>query len=120
MQILANPNNLVNVCRPATLILRKLVDADGSQEAPSGMIVLPGFTHSEHTLGTGVPSSSSGKSPQKHSPAPGSVYRFGFDVVYEQMKRERGLLEVVVGRLGSGESMMVLYRCERFVACLVF
>lgn len=94
VQILANPNNLVNVCRPATLILRKLVDADGSQVASGG---------------PGVPSSSSGKLAPKQSPAPGSVYRFGFNVVYEQMKRERGLLEVVVGRLGSGESMMVLY-----------
>ncbi|KAG8785802.1 hypothetical protein FRC20_000452 [Serendipita sp. 405] len=92
VQILANPNNLVNVCRPATLILRKLVDADGSQ-----------------AVGSGVPSSSAGFSAPPTATAPGTVYRFGFDVVYEQMKRERGLLEVVVGRLGGGESMMVLY-----------
>jgi engulfment and cell motility protein 1 len=40
----------------------------------------------------------------------GSVYRFGFDVVYEQMKRERNLLDVLVSRLTGSESMMVLYR----------
>jgi engulfment/cell motility protein 1 len=28
VQILANPNNLINVCRPATAILKKLVEAD--------------------------------------------------------------------------------------------
>lgn len=57
----------------------------------------------------GSASSSTGKTGPKQIPAPGSVYRFGFDVVYEQMKKERNLLEVVVGRLGGGESMMVLY-----------
>lgn len=92
MQILASPNNLVNVCRPATLILKKLVEADGSQMGVNG-----------------VPSSSTGKAGPKQTPAPGSVYRFGFDVVYEQMKRERNLLEIVVGRLSGAESMMVLY-----------
>jgi engulfment/cell motility protein 1 len=30
VQILASPNNLINVCRPATLILKKLVEADPS------------------------------------------------------------------------------------------
>lgn len=92
VQILASPNNLVNVCRPATLILKKLVEADGSQMGVNG-----------------VPSSSTGKAGPKQTPAPGSVYRFGFDVVYEQMKRERNLLEIVVGRLSGAESMMVLY-----------
>ena len=41
---------------------------------------------------------------------PGSVYRYGFDVVWEQMKGEPGLLETVVGRLGSADSVMVLNR----------
>jgi engulfment/cell motility protein 1 len=48
---------------------------------------------------------------EKLPPPPGSVYRFGFDVVYEEMKREQGLLDVVVGRIGGAESSMVLYRC---------
>ena len=38
----------------------------------------------------------------------GSVYRYGFDCVYEQMSRQRGLLEIVVGRLGSPDSVMGL------------
>ncbi|KIM26137.1 hypothetical protein M408DRAFT_330723 [Serendipita vermifera MAFF 305830] len=87
--ILASPNNLVNVCRPATLILKKLVEADGN-------------------VANNIASSSSGAG-KKSEPSPGSVYRFGFDVVYEQMRHERNLLEIVVGRLGGSESLMVLY-----------
>lgn len=87
VQILANPNNLINVCRPASAILKKLVEADprrtpdllGSRNAPP-------------------------------APEPGSVYRFGFNIVWEQMKREQGLLDIVVNRLGSADSMMGLYR----------
>ena len=61
-----------------------------------------------------IASSSSGTG-KKADPSPGSVYRFGFDVVYEQMRHERNLLEIVVGRLGGGESMMVLYRFAQFI-----
>lgn len=41
------------------------------------------------------------------------IYRFGFDVVWTEMKRERNLLEIVVGRLSGSDSMMVLYRSVR-------
>lgn len=51
---------------------------------------------------------SSSRSPQP--PQPGSIYRFGFDVVYEQMKREPGMLDILVSRLGSSDSMTVLLR----------
>jgi engulfment and cell motility protein 1 len=103
VQILASPNNLVNVCRPATLILKKLVEADGDLAAKAA-----------GSSGGGAGSSSGKSAREKFMEAmPGSVYRFGFDVVYEQMRHERNLLEIVVGRLGGGESMMVLYRCAR-------
>jgi engulfment and cell motility protein 1 len=36
------------------------------------------------------------------------VYRYGFDSVYEQMSQQRGLLEIVVNRLGSADSVMGL------------
>jgi engulfment/cell motility protein 1 len=90
VQILANPNNLINVCRPATAILKKLVEADPRRmpdliSGSGGRVVSP-------------------------APQPGSVYRFGFDIVWEQMKRERGLLDIVVNRLGSADSMMGLFR----------
>jgi engulfment/cell motility protein 1 len=90
VQILANPNNLINVCRPATAILKKLVEADPRS--------IPG------------PMSGSGSRSAPPVPPPGSVYRFGFDVVWEQMKREQGLLDIVVNRLGSADSMMAVYR----------
>lgn len=87
VQILSSSNSLINVCRPATAILKKLVEADPrSQPGP-------------------VLASSSRAPP---TAPPGSVYRYGFDVVWEQMKRERGLLETVVNRLSSADSLMVL------------
>jgi len=90
VQILANPNNLINVCRPATAILKKLVEAD-PRSTPDLISV-------------------SGSRNVPPVPQPGSVYRFGFNVVWEQMKRERGLLDIVANRLGSADSMMGLYR----------
>ncbi|KAK0189031.1 ELMO/CED-12 family-domain-containing protein [Armillaria mellea] len=60
VQILSS-QNLINVCRPATAILKKLVEADP----------------------------------------------YGFHVVFEQMRRESGLLETVINRLGSADTAMV-------------
>ncbi|KAI6164641.1 ELMO/CED-12 family-domain-containing protein [Pisolithus thermaeus] len=73
VQILSSPNSLINVCRPATVILKKLVEAD-----PANVVVAP----------------------------PGSVYRYGFQSVYEQMRRQKGSLETVVSRLGSPDTAM--------------
>ncbi|KAL4250206.1 ELMO/CED-12 family-domain-containing protein [Abortiporus biennis] len=73
---------------PATAILKKLVEADPAN-AP----------------GTHIASSS--RAPP--IPPPGSVYRYGFEVVFEQMKRESRLLETVVSRLGSADTTMALY-----------
>ncbi|KAI5123515.1 hypothetical protein M0805_006675 [Coniferiporia weirii] len=87
VQILSSSNSLINVCRPATAILKKLVEADPRSQP--GPIV-----------------SSSSRTPP--AAPPGSVYRYGFDVVWEQMRKERGLLEIVVSRLGSADSLMVL------------
>ncbi|EIW58176.1 uncharacterized protein TRAVEDRAFT_167623 [Trametes versicolor FP-101664 SS1] len=88
VQILSSETSLINVCRPATAILKKLVEADPSS-----------------TTSTNVPSTSKGPP----SPPPGSVYRYGFDVVYEQMRKEKRLLETVVNRLGSADTTMALY-----------
>lgn len=90
VQILSSPHSLVNVCRPATAILKKLVEADPTS--------VPGPL---------MPSSST--SPP--TAPPGSVYRYGFHVVFEQMRKEKGLLETVVSRLGSADTAMAQYRC---------
>jgi len=84
---LAKPQSMINVCRPATAILKKLVEAD-PRSAPGPI----------------TPSSSS----RPPVVPPGSVYRYGFDRIYDQMRRERGLLETVVGRLGTADSVTVL------------
>ncbi|KZT27925.1 hypothetical protein NEOLEDRAFT_1154882 [Neolentinus lepideus HHB14362 ss-1] len=88
VQILSSPQSLINVCRPATAILKKLVEAD-PHSAPGPLMA------------------SSSRSPP--SVPPGSVYRYGFDAVFEQMRREKGMLETVVSRLGSADTSMILY-----------
>lgn len=92
VRILSSSTSLINVCRPATAILKKLVEADPR--------VVPGPT--------GAPAASSSRAPPMAPP--GSVYRYGFDVVFEEMRREKGLVETVVSRLGSADSGMVLNR----------
>ena len=89
VQILSSPHSLINVCRPATAILKKLVEAD-PLSAP------------------GPVTASSSRSPP--AIVPGSVYRYGFRVVFEQMRKERGLLETVVSRLGSPDTAMAQHR----------
>jgi len=89
VQILSSSQSLINVCRPATAILKKLVEADPS--------TVPG-----------PQATSSSRSPA--ATQPGSVYRYGFQVVFEQMRKERGLLETVVNRLGSADTAMAQYR----------
>ncbi|THG99143.1 hypothetical protein EW026_g3135 [Hermanssonia centrifuga] len=90
VQILSSDTSLINVCRPATAILKKLVEADP--------MTAPG----PHALAA----SSSNRPPPI---PPDSVYRFGFEVVFEQMRRETSLLETVVKRLGSPDTTMALY-----------
>ncbi|KAG7094065.1 hypothetical protein E1B28_007685 [Marasmius oreades] len=85
VKILSSPQSPINVCRPATAILKKLVEAD-PMSAP------------------GPQASSSKSSPV---PPPGSVYRYGFARVFEQMSREQTMLDTVVHRLGSADTAMV-------------
>lgn len=88
VQILSSPTSPINVCRPATAILKKLVEADPA-----------------HVMSPGTSSS-------------GDVYRYGFSVVFEQMRKARGFLETVVGRLGSADTAMAQYRCVLHFATL--
>ncbi|CCL98594.1 uncharacterized protein FIBRA_00596 [Fibroporia radiculosa] len=88
VQILSSKQSLINVCRPATAILKKLVEASPAS-----------------TLTANLASSSRGPP----APPPDSVYRYGFEVVFEQMRKETRLLETVVERLGSADTTMALY-----------
>jgi engulfment and cell motility protein 1 len=91
VQILSSSQSPINVCRPATAILKKLVEADPAAAIGSG----PG---------------SSSKAPPP-IPPPDSVYRYGFEAVHNQMRKEKALLETVVNRLGSAETAVVQHRC---------
>lgn len=85
VRILSSSQSLVNVCRPATAILKKLVEADPST-APG-----PGTHHNATNQSN-------------------SVYQYGFAVVFEQIRKEPGMLETVVGRLGSADTAMAQHR----------
>ena len=89
VQILSSAQSLINVCRPATAILKKLVEAD------------PRNATGPTTVG------SSRSIPR---PPPGSVYVYGFAVVFDQMRKDSRLLETVVNRLGSADTALTLYR----------
>ena len=67
-------DNLINICRPATAILKKLVEADPmSAEGASSSTAPP-------------------------APSPGSVNQYGFDVVWEQISKEPKMFETVKQR----------------------
>ncbi|KIY71885.1 hypothetical protein CYLTODRAFT_389592 [Cylindrobasidium torrendii FP15055 ss-10] len=85
VQILSSPQSLINVCRPATAILKKLVEADPTNAPIQGA------------------SSSTGSPQLPH----GSVHRYGFSFVFEQMRKEETFLQTVVNRLGSADTAMV-------------
>jgi engulfment/cell motility protein 1 len=89
VQILSSPQSLINVCRPATAILKKLVEADPRNA-------------------TGL--ATAGPSRSVPRPPPGSVYVYGFAVVFDQMRKDSRLLETVVSRLGSADTALTLYR----------
>ncbi|KAL1733972.1 ELMO/CED-12 family-domain-containing protein [Schizophyllum commune] len=85
VQILSSPQSLINVCRPATAILKKFVEADPANTLSAGSTSSPVV----------IP--------------PGSVDRYGFTIVFEQMRKQRGLLETVISRLGSADTAMALH-----------
>lgn len=89
VQILASSQSLINVCRPATAILKKLVEADP--------MTLLNQAASSSTAVPEVPEN--------------SVYRYGFTVVFNEMRKEKALLETVINRLGSADTQMALNRC---------
>lgn len=68
--------NLANVCRPATAIIRKLVTSSPSS-APAP---LPGAVIPEDT-----------------------IYSYGFDVVWHEIQKEPDFLSIVAKRLSSGD-----------------
>ncbi|CCO30880.1 hypothetical protein BN14_04913 [Rhizoctonia solani AG-1 IB] len=94
VDIISNSSNPINVIRPATSILKRLVEAD------------PRFG-----LDAGVMPPSSATTPVTElspSPPPGSVYRYGFEAVWAQLQRSPNTLSVIVTRLNIAESGMAL------------
>ncbi|KZV74521.1 hypothetical protein PENSPDRAFT_674197 [Peniophora sp. CONT] len=97
VDVLQQPSSLVNVCRPATAILKRLVEADPSAQ-PGPLLA----------------SSSRGPPP----PPPGSVYRFGFDAVYEHLYRAPNALDTIVSRIGTADTQLALHSIMLVTALL--
>jgi engulfment and cell motility protein 1 len=108
VQILSSTQSLINVCRPATAILKKLVEADPMS--------VPGMAQANPMSIPGMAPASSSRVPPVAPP--GSVYHYGFAVVFEQMRKEKTLLETVVSRLGSADTAMALHRYRFYFSVL--
>lgn len=130
IEILSNPTNLVNVSRPATSILKRLVEAD-PRFAPQANA--PGSSKAGGASAPGKsPVAVTGKSPLQtinNAKAPqGGIWTYGFDVVFDEMRSQGSggkrpqddadapikVLETVVKRLSSGDSMMAMDRLAAF------
>jgi engulfment/cell motility protein 1 len=79
VHILVN-QNIVNICRPATAIVRKLV-AFGPQSAPAPV---PGEEATQRT-----------------------IYSYGFDVVWPQIYSEPSFFKVLNQRLTRGDYLLI-------------
>ncbi|KAK0555177.1 hypothetical protein OC846_001057 [Tilletia horrida] len=84
----------INVCRPATAILKKLV-VSGPSDAPENV---------GRVLAEDDPS------PRADSAGGSSdVYRYGFEVVYANVRKESQFLSTLVQRLGSPDNTLCMY-----------
>lgn len=82
----------INVCRPATAILKKLVTSGPSEAMMDiqGGIGVAG----KRVNGRGTPTSNS---------------RFGFEVIYAEIQKEPNFLSTLMQRLGSADTTLCLY-----------
>ncbi|PWY97012.1 hypothetical protein BCV70DRAFT_203236 [Testicularia cyperi] len=83
----------INVCRPATAILKKLV-VSGLQDAPkTGRVVTDREGTAHMASANEIP----------------AVYRYGFEAVNEQIQSEPTFLQTLVNRLGSADTTLKLH-----------
>lgn len=89
----------INVCRPATAILKKLVVSgpDNAPQEQEGKVVAEGDAPARTEAKAGDVQGSN------------SVYRFGFDVVYREVEREPDFLSTLMQRLSSADTTLCLY-----------
>ncbi len=79
----------INVCRPATAILKKLVVSGSDASPKTGRVVTDG----------------QGSATTSALP----VYRYGFEFVYNEIQREKLFLQTLVNRIGSSDTTLKLY-----------
>ena len=79
----------INVCRPATAILKKLVVSGPKDSPKTGRVVADG----RGATTTSAP----------------PVYRYGFEFIYDEVQREKLFLQTLVNRIGSSDTTLKLY-----------
>lgn len=92
----------INVCRPATAILKKLV-LSGPDAVPSELGRVIGE-------GEAATASANGAAEGVKAPKAPSAYRFGFEVVYAEIEKEPSFLSTLMQRLSSADTTLCLYR----------
>ncbi|PWN49241.1 hypothetical protein IE53DRAFT_155849 [Violaceomyces palustris] len=97
----------INVCRPATAILKKLVvsgRSDAPADAASGKVM-----GKEDPLETNPAEPPADQAANEYQAPIPKVYRFGFEVVYQEIQKEDSFLHTLVNRLGSADTTLCLY-----------
>lgn len=99
----------INVCRPATAILKKLV-VSGPQDAPTGEgnIVGDGEADQSDGVGNAMQRASSQEARKTRGEIP-STYRFGFEAIYNEIRKEPLFLQTLTQRLGSADTTLCMY-----------
>ncbi|CEH11865.1 Regulator of Rac1, required for phagocytosis and cell migration [Ceraceosorus bombacis] len=86
----------INVCRPATAILKKLVLSGPDSASLPRESVARGEGEDEEG---GPPGAARGQ----------AVFQYGFEVVYNEIRREPAFLSTLTQRLGSADTTLCLY-----------
>ncbi|MCO5585241.1 hypothetical protein L7F22_039174 [Adiantum nelumboides] len=99
----------INVCRPATAILKKLV-VSGPQDAPIEQGNIVGDTDLDQNTdqGNAMQRATSQEARKTRGEIP-STYRYGFDVIYAEIRKEPTFLQTLTQRLSSADTTLCMY-----------
>lgn len=101
----------INVCRPATAILKKLVVSgpDNAPQEQDGKVVADGDASGDTEGSATMRLATRAAEGDPNGAGSEGVYRFGFDVVYREIVREPDFLSTLMQRLSSADTTLCLY-----------
>lgn len=109
MNILATQER-INVCRPAIAILKKLV-VSGPENAPSadeGKVVADSEAGQNSASLNAMAKAAHQETRKTRGEIP-STYKYGFDAVYSEIKKEPSFLQTLTQRLSSADTTLCMY-----------